>query len=62
MLEVVNVIPSQAAQVADAERGMYAQHDEDVVADFPALQVIACEFADLVLVPDGLRGFHSSSS
>jgi hypothetical protein len=62
MLKAVNIVPRQTAQVAYAERGMYAPHDEDVVSDFPALQIISREFADLVLVPDGLSGFHSSSS
>jgi hypothetical protein len=51
--EAVRVLPRQAERAADTERGMCTPVTiMNMVADFPALEVIFREFEDLTLVSD----------
>ena len=59
MFKIVHILPAEAQKVADAERGIDAHDDEDVVAELAALEIIRRKFADLVLVTNGFCGFHT---
>ena len=58
VFKVIHIVPTKAQQVADAERGIEAHDNEDIIADLTAFEVVRRELADLVLVTDGFCGFH----
>ena len=60
IVEIVDIVPGQIQDVADAQRGVYRKYEKHMVADFTTVEKVRCKQLDILFASYRMCRSHGS--